>query len=185
VERAESERERDDLRARLARLAGGVAVIRLGAATEVELAEKKHRVADALAATRAALEAGIVPGGGVALLSAEPAIDALQLEGDEAVGASCLRKALSEPMRQIAENAGYPGLVVVETVRRRRRSGRRPNLGFNALSGHYVDMVNAGIVDPAKVVHVSLDAAVSTAAMLLTTEAALAEPEAEISAMPD
>jgi chaperonin GroEL len=120
-----------------------------------------------------------VPGGGVALLAAAPEIDRLALKGDEAVGARCLRQALVEPMRQIAENAGYDGGVVVETVRRLRKERRRPNLGFNALTGRYVDMVKAGIIDPAKVTHAALGAAVSTASMLLTTEAAVTEKEAE------
>jgi chaperonin GroEL len=159
-------------------VAGGVAVIRLGASTETELNEVKHRVEDALAATRAALEEGIVPGGGVALLAAAPEIDQLDLQGDEAVGARCLRQALAEPMRQIAANAGYDGGVIVETVRRLGKERRQRNLGFNALTGRYVDMVKAGIIDPAKVTHAALEAAVSTASMLLTTEAAITE-EAE------
>jgi chaperonin GroEL len=179
VEQATSSYDREKLKERVAKLSGGVAVIRLGASTETELTEVKHRVEDALAATRAAIEDGIVPGGGVALLGAVPDIDRLDLEGDEAVGAGCLRRALTEPMRQIAANAGYDGGVVVETVRRLRRERRRPNLGFNALTGRYVDMVKAGIIDPAKVTHAALDAAVSTASMLLTTEAAITE-EAEV-----
>ena len=179
LEQANSDFDREKLRERLAKLAGGVAVIRLGASTETELTEKKHRVEDALAATRAALEEGIVPGGGVALLAAASAIDRLDLEGDEAVGARCLRRALAEPMRQIAANAGYDGGVVVETVRRLRKERRRPNLGFDALTGRYVDMVKAGIIDPAKVTHAALEAAVSTASMLVTTEAAITEKEAE------
>ena len=120
-----------------------------------------------------------MPGGGVALLAAASAIDRLDLEGDEAVGARCLRRAVAEPMRQIAENAGYDGGVVAETVRRLQKERRRPDLGFNALTGRYVDMVKAGIIDPAKVTHAALDAAVSTASMLLTTEAAITEKEAE------
>jgi chaperonin GroEL len=179
VEAATSDFDREKLKERLAKVAGGVAVIRLGASTETELTEKKHRVEDALAATRAALEGGIVPGGGVALLRAAPLIDRLDLDGDEAVGARCLRSALTEPMRQIAANAGYDGGVVVETVRRLQKERRRPNLGFNALTGRYVDMVKAGIIDPAKVTHAALEAAVSTASMLLTTEVAITEMEAE------
>jgi chaperonin GroEL len=177
LDQATSDFDREKLRERLAKLAGGVAVIRLGASTETELAEKKHRVEDALAATRAALEEGIVPGGGVVLLAATEVIDALGLTGDEAVGARCLRRALVEPMRQIAANAGYDGGVVVETVRRLQKERRRPNLGFDALTGRYVDMVKAGIIDPAKVTHAALEAAVSTASMLLTTEAAITEEE--------
>ena len=179
VEAATSDFDREKLKERLAKVAGGVAVIRLGASTETELTEKKHRVEDALAATRAALEGGIVPGGGVALLRAAPLIDRLDLDGDEAVGARCLRSALTEPMRQIAANAGYDGGVVVETVRRLQKERRRPNLGFNALTGRYVDMVKAGIIDPAKVTHAALEAAVTTASMLLTTEAAITEMKAE------
>jgi chaperonin GroEL len=177
VEAATSDFDRDKLKERLAKVAGGVAVIRLGASTETELTEIRHRVEDALAATRAALDEGIVPGGGVALLAAVPDIDRLDLHGDEAVGARCLRRALTEPTRQIAANAGYDGGVVVETVRRLARERRQPNLGFNALTGRYVDMVKAGIIDPAKVTHAALDAAVSTASMLLTTEAAVTEKE--------
>ena len=179
LEEANSDFDREKLRERLAKLAGGVAVIRLGASTETELTEKKHRVEDALAATRAALEKGIVPGGGVALLAAASEIDRLALEGDEAVGARCLRRALAEPMRQIAANAGYDGAVVVEAVGRFQKQRRRPNLGFDALTGRYVDMVKAGIIDPAKVTHAALEAAVSVASMLLTTEAAITEKEAE------
>ena len=179
LEQTKSDFDREKLSERLAKLVGGVAVLRVGASTETELTEKKHRVEDALAATRAALEEGIVPGGGVVLLAAAQAVDRLDLEGDEAVGARCLRRALAEPMRQIAANAGYDGGVVVETVRRLRKERRRPNLGFDALTGRYVDMVKAGIIDPAKVTHAALDAAVSTASMLLTTEAAVTEKEAE------
>ncbi|MEX1172360.1 MAG: chaperonin GroEL [Chloroflexota bacterium] len=179
VEAATSDFDLEKLKERLAKLAGGVAVIRLGASTETELTEVKHRVEDALAATRAALEEGVVPGGGVALLAAAPEIDRLDLQGDEAVGARCLRRALAEPMRQIAANAGYDGGVIVATVQRLGRERRQPNLGFNAVTGRYVDMVKAGIIDPAKVTHAALDAAVSTASMLLTTEAAVTEKEAD------
>jgi chaperonin GroEL len=179
VEQATSSFDRDHLKERLAKLVAGVAVIRLGASTETELNELKHRVEDAIAATRAAIEGGIVPGGGVALLRAAAAVDGLNLEADEAVGARCLQRALTEPMRQIAVNAGYDGGVVVETVRRLGKHGRRPNVGFNARTGRYVDMVKAGIVDPAKVTRAALDAAASTASMLLTTEAAVTEEQPE------
>jgi chaperonin GroEL len=178
IEAATGDFDREKLKERLAKMAGGVAVIRLGASTETELTEIKHRVEDALSATRAALEEGIVPGGGVALLGAAPEIDRLDLQGDEAVGARCLRQALTEPIRQIAANAGYDGGVVVETVRRLSKERRQTNLGFNALTGRYVDMVKAGIIDPAKVTLAALEAAVSTASMLLTTEAAVTEKEA-------
>jgi chaperonin GroEL len=175
---AEAEREfdREDLRKRLAKLTGGVAVLRIGGSTETELTEKRHRVEDAVSAARSALEGGIVPGGGVVLLAAAEALDGLDLPPEEAIGVRCLGRALTEPMRQIAVNAGFDGGVVVETVRRLRKGGRRPRLGFDADRGRYVDMVKAGIVDPANVTHAALDAAVSTAAMVLTTEAVVVEP---------
>jgi chaperonin GroEL len=177
---ASSDFDRERLRERLARLVGGVAVIRAGAATEVELKEKKHRIEDALAATRAALEEGIVPGGGVVLLRARAALDGLELTGDEATGAMCLRLALDEPMRRIAANAGYDPAVVVESVLRSSRERDEPNLGFDAVTGTYGDMIAAGIVDPARVTHAALEAAVSVASMILTSEALVAEaPEPE------
>ncbi len=175
LEQTTSDYDREKLQERLAKLAGGVAVIRVGASTEVELKERKHRVEDALAATRAALEQGIVPGGGIALLGAVPAIAALGLEGDERVGGECLRRALEEPTRRIAENAGHDGAVVVDTIRRLQSERNQPRLGFDALTAEYVDMVEAGIVDPAKVTHAALEAAVSAASMMLTTEAMVAE----------
>jgi chaperonin GroEL len=143
----------------------------VGAATETELKEKKHRVEDALSATRAAIEEGIVPGGGVALLNAVGALDALKLEGDESTGAAALRRALEEPIRQIAVNAGYEGSVVVESIRRQQQDGKNKNLGFDVLSESYKDMVEAGIIDPAKVTRSAVENAVSIAGMILTTEA--------------
>jgi chaperonin GroEL len=180
IEETTSDYDREKLQERLAKLAGGVAIIKVGAGTEVELKEKKHRVEDALSATRAAVEEGIVPGGGVVLLNAQKALDDLKLEGDSAVGVTIMRRALEEPMRQIAANGGYDGSVVVENVRRVHGEKKSKNLGFNVLTGEYVDMVGAGIVDPAKVTHSAVENAASIAAMVLTTEAMVTEkPEKE------
>ncbi|MCX7848761.1 chaperonin GroEL [Thermus sp.] len=174
LETTDSEYAKEKLQERLAKLAGGVAVIRVGAATETELKEKKHRFEDALSATRAAVEEGIVPGGGVTLLRAISAVDELlkKLEGDEATGAKIVRRALEEPARQIAENAGYEGSVVVQRILAETQNLR---LGFNAATGEYVDMVEAGIVDPAKVTRSALQNASSIGALILTTEAVVAE----------
>ena len=174
LETTDSEYAKEKLQERLAKLAGGVAVIRVGAATETELKEKKHRFEDALNATRAAVEEGIVPGGGVALLRAISAVDELlkKLEGDEATGAKIVRRALEEPARQIAENAGYEGSVVVQRILSETKNLR---LGFNAATGEYVDMVEAGIVDPAKVTRSALQNAASIGSLILTTEAVVAE----------
>ncbi|MGI9861581.1 chaperonin GroEL [Moorella naiadis] len=181
IEETDSDYDREKLQERLAKLAGGVAVIRVGAATETELKEKKHRVEDALAATRAAVEEGIVPGGGATLVHAIPALDQIQAEGDEAVGVRIVRRALEEPLRQIAANAGLEGSVIVERVR-----SEKPGIGFDAISEEYVDMIKAGIVDPAKVTRSALQNAASIAAMLLTTEAIIAEipKEEKAPAMP-
>ncbi|SDE47674.1 chaperonin GroEL [Thermus arciformis] len=174
LETTDSEYAKEKLQERLAKLAGGVAVIRVGAATETELKEKKHRFEDALSATRAAVEEGIVPGGGVTLLRAIGAVEELiaKLEGDEATGAKIVRRALEEPARQIAENAGYEGSVVVQRI---LSETKNPRLGFNAATGEYVDMVEAGIVDPAKVTRSALQNAASIGALILTTEAVVAE----------
>ncbi|WP_038055200.1 chaperonin GroEL [Thermus amyloliquefaciens] len=174
LETTDSEYAKEKLQERLAKLAGGVAVIRVGAATETELKEKKHRFEDALNATRAAVEEGIVPGGGVALLRAISAVEELlqKLEGDEATGAKIVRRALEEPARQIAENAGYEGSVVVQKILSETKNLR---LGFNAATGEYVDMVEAGIVDPAKVTRSALQNAASIGSLILTTEAVVAE----------
>jgi len=154
---------------------GGVAVIRVGAATETELKEKKHRIEDALSATRAAVEEGIVPGGGATLVHIAPALDALNLHGDEAVGVQLVRRALEVPLRVIANNAGVEGSVVVEKVKTLPKGQ-----GFNAVTFEYVDMIQNGIVDPAKVTRSALQNAASIAAMLLTTETLVAEmPEKE------
>lgn len=175
IENTESEFDREKLQERLAKLAGGVAVIKVGAATETEIKEKKHRVEDALSATRAAIEEGVIPGGGVTLLAAIPAVKALELEGDEKTGAMIVARALEEPLRQIAENAGEDGAVVVNEVRTRGEG-----IGFNAATGQYEDMFKAGIIDPAMVTRSALQNAASIAKNILTTEVIVAEiPEKE------
>ncbi|HSL68012.1 MAG TPA: chaperonin GroEL, partial [Actinomycetota bacterium] len=175
IEKTDSDYDREKLQERLAKLAGGVAVIKVGAATEVELKEKKHRIEDAVSATKAAVEEGIVPGGGVALLQSQSALDKLDLQGDEATGARIVRKALEEPLKQIAVNAGLEGGVVVEKVRT-----LDPGWGLDAATGEWADMFKAGIIDPAKVTRSALQNAASIAALFLTTEAVVAEkPEKE------
>ncbi|MFS8664425.1 MAG: chaperonin GroEL [Limnochordales bacterium] len=175
MEETDSDYDREKLQERLAKLAGGVAVIKVGAATETELKEKKHRIEDALSATRAAVEEGIVPGGGTTLILLQKALDGIEAEGDERTGVQIVRRALEEPLRQIAANAGYEGAVVVERVRE-LPAGH----GFDALNGQYVDMVAAGIIDPAKVTRSALENAASIAGMVLTTETLIAEtPEEE------
>jgi chaperonin GroEL len=165
IEDTTSDYDREKLQERLAKLSGGVAVIKVGAATEVELKEKKHRIEDALSTTRAAVEEGLVAGGGTTLLQAIPALDKLKLEGDEQVGVDIVRKALEAPARQIADNAGARGEVVVDQVR-----GAKLGHGFDALKGEYGDMFKKGIVDAAKVTRSALQNAASIAAMVLTTE---------------
>ena len=165
IDDTDSDWDREKLQERLAKLAGGVAVIQVGAATEVELKEKKHRIEDAVSATRAAIEEGIVPGGGTALLRARAAVAALDLDGDEATGARMVHRALEGPSRQIAQNAGFEGAVVVQQVE--QADG---NTGFNADSGEFEDLVSAGVIDPAKVTRAALQNAASIAALLLTTE---------------
>jgi chaperonin GroEL len=175
IEETTSDYDKEKLQERLAKLAGGVAVIKVGAATETEMKEKKARVEDALNATRAAVEEGIVPGGGVALLRAATVLEKLKLEGDETVGANIVRRALEEPIRQIVENAGLEGSVVVEKVKAATAFAQ----GFDAETMQYVDMVEAGIIDPTKVERVALQNAASIAGLLLTTEALIADlPEA-------
>jgi chaperonin GroEL len=174
-----SDYDKEKLQERLAKLAGGVAVIKVGAATETELKEKKHRVEDALSATRAAIEEGIVPGGGVALLNALVALDDLQAAGDVATGMGLLRRALEEPMRQIASNGGQDGAVVVAAVRRKAREQNNLAVGYNVLTNEYGDMVAQGIIDPAKVTRSAVENAASIAGMILTTEALITDlPEA-------
>ncbi len=176
IENTSSDYDKEKLQERLAKLAGGVAQINVGAATESEMKEKKARVEDALHATRAAVEEGIVTGGGVTLLAAQAAVDKLKLQGDEQVGAQIVRRALESPIRQIAENAGHDGAVVVQNV----RAGKGENHGFNALTEVYEDLVKAGVIDPTKVVRMALQNAASVASLLLTTDALVSEvPEKE------
>ncbi len=186
IEKSTSDYDREKLQERLAKLSGGVAIIRVGAATETELKEKKHRVEDALSATRAAVEDGIVPGGGVALLNAMDALSELKMESEDAkVGVNIVRKALEMPMRKIAENAGKDGSVVVDGVRRSQKSKKNLKIGFDVISEEYVDMVEAGVIDPAKVTRGALENAASIAAMILTTEALITDiPEKEKQAAP-
>ncbi len=185
IDRSTSDYDREKLQERLAKLAGGVAVIRVGAATEVELKEKKHRVEDALSATRAAVEEGIVPGGGVALINALPALDSVEVQaGDPATGVGILRRALEAPMRKIAENAGLNGDVIIQNVRRYQADKDNARIGFNVMSGEYVDMIKAGIIDPAKVTRGALENAASIAAMILTTEALITDIPEEEKPMP-
>jgi chaperonin GroEL len=181
IEETTSDYDREKLQERLAKLAGGVAVIKVGAATETAMKEKKARVEDALNATRAAVEEGIVPGGGVALLRASTSIDGLKLEGDEKVGAMIVKRALEEPIRQIVENAGLEGSVIVEKVKAEKVVTR----GFDAESLEFVDMIQAGIIDPTKVERVALENAASVASLLLTTEALITDlPEEKPAAAP-
>ncbi|MEK7607296.1 MAG: chaperonin GroEL [Patescibacteria group bacterium] len=170
IESTESEFDKEKLHERLAKLAGGVAVIKVGAATETEMKEKKQRIEDAVAATKAAVEEGIVPGGGVALLRAISALDTVKAEGEEKIGVEILRRALEEPVRQIAANAGQEGSVVIEAVK--KASGA---IGYNAAAGRYEDLVVAGIIDPTKVTRFALQNAASVAALILTTEAVITE----------
>jgi len=182
IEDTTSDFDREKLQERLAKLSGGVAVIKVGAATETELKERKHRIEDALAATRAAVEEGIVPGGGTALANTIKAVDALidGTEGDEKTGVKIVKRALEEPVRQIAENAGLEGSVVIEKV-----MASKPGIGFDALREEYIDMIKAGIVDPTKVTRSALQNAASVAALLLTTESVVADlPEKEKPMMP-
>jgi chaperonin GroEL len=176
IEETTSDYDREKLQERLAKLVGGVAVIKVGAATETEMKEKKARVEDAMHATRAAVEEGIVPGGGVALLRAIPALDKLKLEGDEQIGVNIVKRSLEEPLRIIVSNAGFEGAIVIGKV----RESKDPNYGFNAATEEYTDMIAAGILDPAKVTRSALQHAASISALMLTTEALVAEiPEEE------
>jgi len=180
IEQTTSDFDREKLQERLAKLAGGVAVIKVGAATEVELKEKKHRVEDALSATRAAVEEGIVPGGGVALLNAIPALDEVQAEGDIKTGVLIVKRALEEPLRGIVENAGLDGSVVIETVRRLQKEQNNPNIGYDVIREEYGDLLEWGVIDPVKVTRSAVENAASVAAMILTTEALITEkPEKE------
>jgi chaperonin GroEL len=171
IDETTSDYDREKLQERLAKLAGGVAVIKVGAATETEMKEKKARVEDALHATRAAVEEGIVPGGGVALLRASQALQGLKAEGDEQIGVEIVRRACEEPVRQIVGNAGYEGAIVIEKI----RGNSDPNFGFNAATVQYEDLVKAGVIDPTKVTRSALQNASSIASLMLTTEALIAE----------
>ncbi|OQB09716.1 MAG: 60 kDa chaperonin [Candidatus Omnitrophica bacterium ADurb.Bin205] len=175
VDKTDSDYDREKLRERLAKLSGGVAVVNVGAATETEMKEKKMRVEDALHATRAAVEEGIVPGGGVALLRTIPCVEALKLEGDEKIGVDIVRRALEEPIRQIAQNAGAEGVVVAQKVKDEKGA-----FGYNAETGEYTDLIKAGVIDPVKVVRLAIQNASSIAGLMLTTEAVVCElPEKE------
>jgi chaperonin GroEL len=181
IDKSTSDYDKEKLQERLAKLSGGVAIIRVGAATETELKEKKHRVEDALSATRAAVEEGIVPGGGVTLINAQAALGKLKVDGDDAkIGVSIVRQALEMPLRKIAENAGKEGSVILEGVRRAQVEKGNERVGFDVLKEDYVDMVDNGVIDPAKVTRGALENATSIAAMILTTEALITDiPEEE------
>ncbi len=181
IENTTSDYDREKLQERLAKLVGGVAIIKVGAATETELKEKKARVEDAMHATRAAVEEGIVPGGGVALLRAQKALDGMKLEDeDEQIGVQIVRRALEAPLREIASNAGVEGAVVVEQV----RSNKNVSYGYNAATSEYSDLVKDGVIDPAKVTRTALQNAASIAGLLLTTEALVAEIKSDDNSMP-
>ncbi|HTY45443.1 MAG TPA: chaperonin GroEL [Patescibacteria group bacterium] len=179
IESTDSDYDKEKLQERLAKLAGGVAVINVGAATETEMKEKKARVEDALHATRAAVEEGIIPGGGVGLIRAIPSVEKMKLEGDEKIGADIIRRSLEEPIRQIVENAGLEGSVVVQRVK-----SEKTNIGYDALQEDYVDMIDAGVIDPTKVARSALQNASSIAALLLTTEAVVTDKPEKEKAMP-
>ncbi|MFN8559327.1 MAG: chaperonin GroEL [Dehalococcoidia bacterium] len=175
IEESTSDFDKEKLNERLAKIAGGVAVVRVGGATESDQKERKFRVEDALNATRAAAKEGIVPGGGVALLNAAKALDALQLEGEQQIAVSILRRALEEPARQIAENAGYEGAVVVSQIRKRQQAENNAHMGFEVLTEEYIDLVANGVIDPVKVTRAALENGVSIAMMILTTDALVCE----------
>ena len=176
ISNSTSDYDKEKLNERLAKLAGGVAIIRVGAATETELKEKKHRVEDAVSATRAAIEDGIVPGGGVALVNAMKALDGLKMDNEDAqLGVTIVRRALEVPIRKIASNAGKDGAVILENVRRQQAEAGNLNIGYNVLTEAYGDMVKDGVIDPAKVTRGALENAASIAAMILTTEALITD----------
>ncbi len=181
IDKTTSDYDKEKLQERLAKLSGGVAIIRVGAATETELKEKKHRVEDALSATRAAVEAGIVPGGGVALVNAMKVLDDVKMNNeDEQIGVNIVRKSLEVPMRKIAENAGKEGSVIVENVRQQQKIKKNDHIGYDVIKDEYIDMVKGGVIDPAKVTNGALENAASIAAMILTTEALITDvPEKE------
>jgi len=175
VEDTTSDYDREKLQERLAKLSGGVGVIRAGASSEVELKEKKARVEDALAAARAALEEGVVPGGGVAYLNAISALDSVEAEGDAAIGVNLLRRALEEPARQIAANSGEDGSVIVNAIRTEQAKTGNANIGYNVVTNTIEDLAAAGVIDPAKVARIALENASSIAQMILTTETLVAD----------
>jgi chaperonin GroEL len=181
IDKSTSDYDKEKLQERLAKLSGGVAIIRVGAATETELKEKKHRVEDALSATRAAIEEGIVPGGEIVFINAVAALDKVKMDGeDETIGVSIVRKALEAPIRKLAENAGKDGAVIIENVRRLSKEQDNKHLGYNVITEEYGDMLKAGVIDPLKVVRGALENAASIAAMILTTEALITDvPEKE------
>jgi chaperonin GroEL len=181
IEETTSDYDREKLQERLAKLAGGVAVIKVGAATETEMKEKKARVEDALHATRAAVEEGIVPGGGVALLRAAAALDTLKLEGDDQIGINIIRRACEEPVRQIVGNAGHEGAVIIGQI----KANKEPSFGYNAATGAFEDLVKAGVIDPTKVTRTALQNASSISALMLTTEAMICEIPEKKSAAPE
>jgi chaperonin GroEL len=180
IDKTTSDYDRENLQERLAKLVGGVAIIKVGAATETEMKEKKARVEDAMHATRAAVEEGIVPGGGVALARCIPALEKLKVDGDEQIGVNIVKRALQEPLRQIAENAGEEGAIVMGKV----NDSKDNNFGYNALTGEYEDLVKAGVLDPTKVVRTALTNAGSIAALMLTTEALVADITEESKGVP-
>ncbi len=185
IDKSTSDYDREKLQERLAKLAGGVAIIRVGAATEVELKEKKHRVEDALSATRAAVEEGIVPGGGVAPLNAIPALDDVEMDyPDEQTGVNIVRAALAAPMHKIADNAGQDGAVIIDSVRRLQADKKDSSIGYDVIKADFLNMIEAGIIDPAKVTRGALENAASIAAMILTTEALITDMPEEEKAMP-
>jgi chaperonin GroEL len=185
IDASTSDYDREKLQERLAKLSGGVAVIRVGAATETELKEKKHRVEDALSATRAAVEEGIVPGGGVTLINAISALEGIKLGGDdENTGIAIVRKALEAPMRKIASNAGQDGAVIIQEVRRQQKAKKNLRIGYNVLTDEYVDTIDAGFPDPAKVTRGAVENAASIAAMILTTEALITDVKEPAGAAP-
>jgi chaperonin GroEL len=184
IDKSTSDYDKEKLQERLAKLSGGVAIIRVGAATETELKEKKHRVEDALSATRAAIEEGIVPGGEIVFINAVASLDKVKMDGeDETIGVAIVRKALEAPIRRLAENAGQDGAVIIENVRRLAKEQNNKNLGYNVITEEYGDMLKAGVIDPLKVVRGALENAASIAAMILTTECLVTDvPEKEKSA---
>jgi chaperonin GroEL len=184
IEETTSDYDKEKLQERMAKLSGGVAIIKVGAGTETELKEKKHRVEDALSATRSAVEEGIVPGGGVALINAQSSLDRLKLDGDAAIGVGIVRRALEEPLRQLAHNAGMNGQVVLENVRRAQTEKKSKTLGYDVMKDDYTDMLKRGIVDPAKVTRSAVENAASIGGMVLTTEVMITDKPEPKPAMP-